>query len=258
MNDLENIFRNHSGRLIHKWTHYFEIYDRYFSKYRNTPVIILEIGVSQGGSLQMWKSYFGKNAVIYGVDIDPRCKDLEEENVHIFIGSQSDRKFLRTLKSSIPKVDILIDDGGHTMPQQIITFKELYDHVKDDGIYLCEDTHTSYWHRYGGGVRRFSSFMEYSKRLIDDLHAFHSEQWSLKPSAFTTSAQAVHFYDSIVVIEKKKRSAPTHEKSGNLSFEKSPEAKSAFNSAIYSIKLSIVAAINKTLRFLRIPFFIWK
>lgn len=65
----------------------------------------------------MWKSYFGDKAKIFGIDIDPRCKKLEEENIKIFIGSQSDRKFLRELKELIPKIDILIDDGGHSMKQ---------------------------------------------------------------------------------------------------------------------------------------------
>ena len=84
--------------MIHKWIHYFDIYERHFSRFRNKEVVILEIGVFQGGSLQMWKEYFGDKAKIYGVDIEPQCKTLEEENVKIFIGSQSDRNFLRNLK----------------------------------------------------------------------------------------------------------------------------------------------------------------
>jgi cephalosporin hydroxylase len=149
MSSLEQYFRKNKGRLIHKYHHYFDIYERHFQKYRNKKVVILEIGIFQGGSLQMWKEYFGKNAEIYGIDINPQCKAFEEKNINIFIGSQSDRKFLREVKRKIPKVDILIDDGGHFMKQQIITFEEMYDHVKEDGIYLCEDLHTSYWLRYG-------------------------------------------------------------------------------------------------------------
>ncbi len=100
----------------------------------------------------MWKKYFGQNAKIYGVDINPNCKNLEEGNIEIFIGSQSDRTFLRKIKEQIPPIDILIDDGGHTMTQQIVTFEELFGHIKETGIYLCEDTHTSYQIMYGGGV----------------------------------------------------------------------------------------------------------
>jgi cephalosporin hydroxylase len=123
MNDLEKYFRLNDKRLIHKWNHYFEVYDRHFSKYRNKDIVILEIGVSHGGSLQMWKDYFGDKAKIYGIDINPQCKEFEEENIKIFIGSQSDRNFLREVKAQIPPIDILIDDGGHTMVQQILVMK---------------------------------------------------------------------------------------------------------------------------------------
>jgi len=114
---LEKYFRNNNKRLIHKWNHYFDIYERHFNRFRNKEIVILEIGVLQGGSLQMWKDYFGDKAKIFGIDIDPRCKELEEKNIKIFIGSQSDRKFLRKIKETIPLVDILIDDGGHYMDQ---------------------------------------------------------------------------------------------------------------------------------------------
>ena len=97
MNDLEKYFHNNNNRLIHKWVHYFEIYERHFSRFRNKEIVIVEIGVFQGGSLQMWKNYFGDKAIIYGIDIDPRCKEFEEENIKILIGSQSDRNFLRTV-----------------------------------------------------------------------------------------------------------------------------------------------------------------
>lgn len=193
MNDLEKYFRQNNNRLIHKWIHYFEIYDRHFSRFRNREIIILEIGISQGGSLQMWKNYFGGRAKIYGIDINPKCTEFEEENVEIFIGSQSDRKFLRQIKMSIPKIDILIDDGGHTMTQQIVTYEELFDHVKDNGVYLCEDLHTSYGMQFGGGHKRNGTFIEYSKNFIDFLNAYHSEQKSLKANVFTESVDSIHY-----------------------------------------------------------------
>lgn len=251
--DLESYFRSNTKRLIHKWDHYFDIYEQHFSRYRDKEVTVVEIGVSQGGSLQMWKQYFGDKATIYGVDIDERCKQFEEENIHIFIGSQSDRKFLREVKSKIPKIDILIDDGGHTMKQQIVSYEELFDHVKDDGVYLCEDTHTSYWLKWGGGYKRRNSFIEYSKNFIDQIHAFHSEQNSLKVSDFTKSVQSVHFYDSIVVVEKKKRKAPIHSKTGETSFEQSTQ-QSKFNKA----KSRFFLILNSILRFFRLPSIFWK
>jgi hypothetical protein len=219
-NDLERYFRKNNNRLIDKWIHYFDIYDRHFKRYRNQETVILEIGVSQGGSLQMWKNYFGEKAKIFGIDIDPRCKTLEEENVRILIGSQSDRKFLRKVKQQIPPIDILIDDGGHMMDQQIVSFEELFPHVKEDGVYLCEDLHTSYWLNFGGGHKRRGSFIEYSKNFIDYLNAWHSEQKSLKVNDFTKSVDSITYYDSVIVIEKKRKEHPPHaEQTGRQSFE---------------------------------------
>ena len=102
MNDLEKYFAKNTGRLIHKWKHYFEIYDRHFSRFRGSDVHIVEFGVSQGGSLRMWKHYFGPHAKIFGIDINPHCKQLEEQQVRIFIGDQEDRAFLRDLAKQIP------------------------------------------------------------------------------------------------------------------------------------------------------------
>lgn len=255
--DLETYFRNNNSRLIHKWNHYFDIYERHFQKFRNKEIVILEIGVSQGGSLQMWKEYFGDKAKIYGIDIDPRCKELEEENIQIFIGSQSDRKFLREVKNSIPKIDLLIDDGGHSMKQQIVSYEELFSHVKDDGTYLCEDIHTSYWLKWGGGYKRRNTFIEYSKNFIDYLNAFHSEQRSLKVNSFTKSVDSIHYYDSIVVIEKRKVEAPFHEKTGSISFVKSTKRPLSQRIKVASGNI-ILTIINKFLRFFRLPGFIWK
>ena len=257
MNDLEKYFRSNDKRLIHKWNHYFAIYDRHFSRFRGRPVTILEIGVSQGGSLQMWKEYFGPHAMIYGVDVDPRCKGLEEENIQIFIGSQSDRGFLRSLKKQIPQVDILIDDGGHTMRQQIVTFEELFGQVKDHGVYLCEDLHTSYWMRWGGGHRRMGTFIEFAKGLIDKLHAYHSDQRSLKVDEFTRTTGSLHFYDSILVIEKEPRQAPYDEKTGQGSFSRSRKRTLAQKVAKGSGDL-VLASLNTVLRALRLPGFIWR
>lgn len=220
LSDLEIYFKNNNKRLIHKWNHYFDIYERHFSRFRDKEIVILEIGISQGGSLQMWKDYFGEKAMIYGIDVDPECKEFEEKNIKIFTGSQSNRKFLRQIKQSIPKVDILIDDGGHTMIQQKVTFNELFDHVKDNGVYLCEDLHTSYWSSFGGGYKRMGTFIEFSKKFIDNLNAYHSKQRSFKVNSFTKSVNSIHYYDSILVIEKEEKEKPFEEKTGSASFVK--------------------------------------
>ena len=205
MNDLERYFNNNTKRPIQKWQHYFDIYDRHFSRFRGAEVHVVEIGVDQGGSLQMWKDYFGQNAKIYGVDINYTCKELEEENIEIFIGDQENRGFLESLTVKIPRIDILIDDGGHRMEQQINTFEVLFPYIDKDGIYLCEDLHTSYWKRFGGGYHKEGTFVEYSKEFIDRIHGWHFRD----VTKFTESVDSMHYYDSILVIEKKPREKPT-------------------------------------------------
>jgi O-methyltransferase len=213
-NPLEEYFEANRRNVIHKWAHYFEIYHRHFERFVGKECVILEIGVAQGGSLQMWKSYFGANAKIYGVDVHPACKQFEGENIQIFIGSQSDTVFLQDLIYKIPTIDILIDDGGHRMDEQITTLEMLFDHMGENSIYLCEDTHTSYWEDYGGGYQNPNSFIEYAKTLVDHLNAWHIRNNALPHSRFTHNLHAIHFYDSIVVFEKMKRARPWHERRG--------------------------------------------
>ncbi len=217
MKTLREIFDAHNDRLLHKWNHYIEIYDRHFSKFRNTNIVFVEIGVAHGGSLQMWREYFGENAKIIGIDINPECKKFEEGNTEVIIGSQEDVTFLEGLNKTLPAIDILIDDGGHTMKQQILTFKHLYDKVKFGGIYLCEDLHTSYWYEYGGGLKNRHTFIEFSKNLIDYMYGWYMNKYK-KPTMlnnYSRSIYAMHYYDSILIIEKEKISEPKNILKGN-------------------------------------------
>ena len=163
----------------------------------------------------MWKQYFGPNAKIFGIDINPHCKKLQEEQIEIFIGDQEDRGFLKALAEKIPRIDILIDDGGHTMKQQINTYEELFSYIDRNGVYLCEDLHTSYWPEWGGGYKKRGTFIEYSKNFIDFINAWHSVQTSkLSVTDFTKSVHSLHYYDSVLVIEKRPIEKPFHLKTG--------------------------------------------
>jgi len=216
MPQTKTIFDSHDVNLIHKWNHYFEIYDRHFNDLAGKEIHLLEIGVSQGGSIQLWKKFFGPKLHYYGIDINPACKQFEEENVTIFIGSQEDPAFLKDLKKQIPELDILIDDGGHTMRQQIVSFELLFDKIKNNGIYLCEDNHTSYWYNFGGGMKRKGTYLEYIKNLIDVMHLWYAgEKTKIYNHHLKDKIFAIHIYDSIVVIEKRKINPPADVKSGN-------------------------------------------
>ena len=220
---------------------------------RKAEDICRELEISRA-AFYKWKSRYGG---MEASDVQ-RLKELEEENIEIFIGSQSDRAFLKKVKQQIPPIDILIDDGGHTMKQQIISFEELFDHVKETGLYLCEDTHTSYQIMYGGGHRRRGTFIEYSKNFIDYLNAYFSEQSSLAVNNFTRSVKAVHYYDSIVIIEKEPREKPTRHTTGKASVTNYTQEPSGFKMTKWKIKRATLKAINGGLRYFRMGSFIWK
>ncbi|MCI9123140.1 MAG: class I SAM-dependent methyltransferase [Eubacterium sp.] len=205
LNDLEKFVIWGKHTRIDKWMHYYEAYDRVFSKYRGKAVAILEIGVRGGGSVQMWKDYFdidGVDVKVYGIDINPKCKEYETDKIEIFIGSQDNKEFLEKVKKKIGKVDIIIDDGGHTMNQQIVSLEVLWDCLKDDGTYLCEDTFTSYLSSHGGSYNGKGTFIEYSKSLVDYIHAENSETDELKMNHWSEEIKSICYYNGLLFMEK--------------------------------------------------------
>ena len=208
VDSLAEIVSKHQGRRLDKWSHYLGIYEKYLSCYRGCAVTILEIGVNHGGSIDMWREYLGSRCQYIGVDINPECKNFETKNVQIFIGDQSDSKFLSRLADSVGNIDILIDDGGHSMIQQWTTFEVLYPRVAVPGIYICEDTHTSYFPEFGGGRNSPVSFMSRIQRKVDSLNAWHYESHNAVDD-FVRTTESMHFYDSVVVIQKKLIESPT-------------------------------------------------
>jgi hypothetical protein len=218
-NPLLRFFLTNKGALMNKWLHYFDIYDKHFSRYRGQKVRMLEIGIYHGGSLSMWKDYFGNRLELFGIDINPRAKTFADERTTVFIGDQSDPKFLAEVRGKMGVVDVVLDDGGHACYQQIASYKELYDIVAENGVYMVEDCHTSYWYEYGGGLDRADSFMQYSKRWVDELNSYHVREWSAdRYSSLARSAHSVTYYDSVVVIEKRPKSPPVAKMTGKMSF----------------------------------------
>ena len=219
-NPLKNFFYSENHRFVYKWKHYLDHYHKHFSVYRDKallgqPIKMLEIGVFRGGSLQMWQDYFGTNLKLIGMDIEPYTKRYESENVFIEIGDQNDPHFLKYVIDKYGPFDIILDDGGHRMDQQITSLKILWDGVKCGGIYLCEDTHTSYWSEYGGSLHGPDTFMEFSKLWVDKLN-FHHSRGSVKENDPTLLG--IHYYDSMVFFDKAPNPLPkpTDEMHGQL------------------------------------------
>lgn len=181
---------------------YLETYERYFSRYRGTDVVFMEIGVYQGGSLKLWKEYFGKDCTIIGVDINAECEKYKEEQIEIEIGLQESTLFWNYIKKKYPKVDVVLDDGGHTMKQQITTFTELFPHLSEKGVYMCEDVFTSYWPAWGGAWGNTSTFVEFSKNLIDHMNTRFAPAEPFWNAGLTKGIKSVCFHEGIIVMEK--------------------------------------------------------
>ncbi|MGA2453259.1 MAG: class I SAM-dependent methyltransferase [Solirubrobacteraceae bacterium] len=189
---LEAYFDAHTeGPGVWKWRHYFEIYERHLDRFRGTPVHIVEIGVLGGGSLQMWRDYFGPETHVYGIDIDPESRALERDGVEIFIGDQGDRSFWERFLETAPTIDVVIDDGGHTARQQAVTVESLLAHVRPGGVYICEDIF--------GPFQPFHSFVDGLTRPLSDIGMPLKRN---PASALQQQVASVHRYPILTVIEK--------------------------------------------------------
>jgi hypothetical protein len=131
-----------------KYAHGFiDVYEPYFNEVSNSKHI-LEIGVYYGGSLKYLSDKF-KDGNIYGIDIEDKTQ-YDEERVKTYIVNQEDRDSLNGfLKEVDVEFDIIIDDGGHTMKQQQVSFGILFKRLKKGGIYILEDLHTSRIENFG-------------------------------------------------------------------------------------------------------------
>ncbi len=208
---LHKYFLNNSHKGLYKWVHYFDIYERHLERFRGKAPVMIEIGVMGGGSLAMWKAYLGAGSRIIGIDIDASCKAHEDDGIEVFIGSQDDPALINSIFKKYPHVDIVLDDGSHLMKHMIASFELMYQRVAQNGVYLVEDTHTSYWDKFGGGLRKEGSFMEFVKHKLDEINAAYIGE-ALPVSEFTRSTDCVACYDSVVVFERRRqgaRQAPT-------------------------------------------------
>jgi hypothetical protein len=211
-NPLLSYFNAHKEGLgIWKWEHYFDIYQRHFSKFVGREVHVLEVGIFSGGSLSMWKEYFGADCRVYGVDIEPVCMAYQDDKTKVFIGDQADRSFWAGVRKAVPKLDILIDDGGHQPEQQRITLEEMLPHLRPGGVYLCEDIHSE--------SHRFASYLQGLVRGLNSMTQSEMPRGvpgtAAAPSNFQKAIRAIHLYPFVAVIEKRERSvrqfiAPKH------------------------------------------------
>jgi hypothetical protein len=206
-----------TGNISDKWHLYLNKYDQLFMPYRNLIVSLLEIGIQNGGSLDVWANYFQSASVIIGCDINPACAALRfaSNKIKLVIGDIQHPSTQQTILTLAPSLDIVIDDGSHTSSDIIQTFCALFGHVKDGGLYVIEDLHCSYWLDYGGGLYHPHSSYAFFKALID---ICNQEHWGLNtyPTQFLESLgfkvgnaaehfshiHAIEFLNSMCIIHK--------------------------------------------------------
>ena len=221
-----------------KYINYFPIYDTLLKKFRNKKIIFVEIGVFSGGSLFMWRNFFGKKAKIIGVDLNPDIKRFKKYGFDIFVGDQSSKEFWKKFFKKYGKVDVVLDDGGHTNYQQIMTVNNCVPNIKDGGVLITEDVHTSYikdkWYNPSK-----HSFINYSKKLIDDINSRYP---GIKKQKFSLNKYiySIQSFESITVFNIDRKLSLNNKEVRNNKLSTDPKefrAKLDKNSFFYKIKI---------------------
>ncbi len=198
-----------------KWTahSYVDIYGTLFAPLRRKRLNILEIGVGGaedphggGGSLRMWRTYFSRSR-IFGIDIVDKSPH-DERRIKTFRGSQDDERFLSEVADRIGRIDLIIDDGSHICSHVIKSFEVLFPRLAPGGLYVVEDTQTSYWHNFGGSstdLNRPNTTMNYFRRLLDGVN--DAEIRKVNPGYVLSELEqmlfSISFYEKLIVLKKK-------------------------------------------------------
>lgn len=207
---FQSIYYQHNLNASDKWVHYFDIYDHFFRPYIGKAAKVLEIGIQNGGGLQILSKYL-QNASIHGVDIDSKVQYLRfDENIKVYNFDITDINAIQNYFTGL-QFDIIIDDGSHVCSDVINTFYTLFSLLRPGGVYLVEDLHTSYWKRYGGSYLSEQSSIGFFKKLADLVNFYHikdpqfKKNLSIKDLYIFQWLQSISFYDSIAVINKLKK-----------------------------------------------------
>lgn len=217
-NELKELYINHKGLVSDKWDIYLTEYDDLLHQYKLQNINMLEIGVQNGGSLEVWAKYFRNAKSIVGCDINPLCKNISFTNdaIHFVPGDINTIETLSAIRKHASTFDIVIDDGSHVSSDIIHTFSTVFPLLADNGIYVIEDLHCSYWARFGGGLTANTSAISFLKKLVDIVNFEHwgmpgarrdlLEQFDAAVDLVDDDLALIHsvsFSNSMCVIKKK-------------------------------------------------------
>lgn len=177
MATLRDLYGSHRGRISQKWEGYLEAYESILADRRGDALSLLEIGVQNGGSLEVWARYLERAETLIGCDVDPACGELtfEDGRISVVVGDVGDARTVDRIAQIAPALDIIIDDGSHRSPDIIAAFVRLFPLVRDGGVYIVEDLHCSYLEGFGGGLFAQRSALSFLRRLTDVVNRAHWE-----------------------------------------------------------------------------------
>ncbi len=215
---FEELFKTHSGYVSDKWESYLPVYEYHLSPFKERAIDLLEIGVQNGGSLNIWSRYFSKARSIIGCDINPQCCKLRysDPRISVVVGDINRSATVSDIKCISPYFDIIVDDGSHYSSDIIESFQCLYLALKPGGVYIVEDLHCSYWKAFEGGLAYERSAVEFFKKLIDIINyqswgeakakapiTAVEENWIFQGELSNfRSIQSIHFYNSLCIVIK--------------------------------------------------------
>jgi hypothetical protein len=198
------MFCANERQIIHKWLHYLPIYDQLLEPYGGSKRKMLEIGVSKGGSLGLWRKFHGDEALIFGIDINPDCLAYDGDYASVRIGSQDDPQFLRSVASEMGGIDVVLNDGSHVASHQRTSFNVLFPLLSEGCLYIIEDMHPAYWAGFEGGLKRRGTAVEFLKDKIGQI-LMHYQNNGLNTVESMPSIESIQFLDSIAVVRKRKQ-----------------------------------------------------
>lgn len=172
---FREIFASHRGKYSDKWDSYLDVYDRVLWHLREKPINVLEIGVQNGGSLEIWDKYFPNALKILGADINPECAGLQYDSskIKVLIGDANSEQTKKAITSEANHLSLIVDDGSHQSQDIITTFTSLFPVLDSGGVYVVEDMCCSYWMEWGGGLDMETSAMSFFKALTDVVNFQH-------------------------------------------------------------------------------------
>lgn len=189
----------------HRYTPHYE---RHLGHLKHDRFTLVELGIggyarekAGGASLRMWKAFFPQ-AQIVGVDIEDKTF-VNADRIRAYRGSQVDEQLLHRVVDESTNLQVVIDDGSHRSEHVIETFRVIFPLLPLGGVYVIEDTQTSYWRRFGGSTQPGApTSMNFVKDLLDGMNYEEFTPTAYEPTYAQKHVVGLHAYHNLIFIEK--------------------------------------------------------